>query len=275
MGTRTMWLVATGCVLMVPGVAISQVRTPSLERRVYYACYEQKAGTVTLIRQPGLPPACRSTQVMFSWSETGTPGPAGAQGVAGEPGPAGPVGPQGPAGSAGPAGGPVGPQGTPGPAPGFQFSNLGGGATITSASWTWVAGTGSSLAVPRGSGVWVAASFVIATDPSTTSGQPCPQYQCIVVKALVASCARDASGALTIGDMQIISARKQLWAMADQWNFAWASSSTAQNVFRSQGAPPYDNGTYQFGLCARRMSGDVSYADFAVTSVNTMALIVK
>lgn len=93
MDSRTKLLLATGCLLMVPGLASAQ--TPAPEPRVLYACYQKSAGVVYRIREPGLPTDCHPSHILFSWTETETPGPTGPAGPAGTTGPAGPQGPPG------------------------------------------------------------------------------------------------------------------------------------------------------------------------------------
>jgi hypothetical protein len=64
---------------------------------VIIAC--QKPGKAFL-RVVGDASACRPSERVVTWNQTGPPGPAGPQGPAGPAGPPGPAGPQGPAGTA-------------------------------------------------------------------------------------------------------------------------------------------------------------------------------
>ena len=81
MTMRTKFWLAAGGLLLVPGLARSQTTPPPAEPHTYYACYQQSAGIVYRIREPGLPTECLGKHIMFSWSDNGTAGERGPAGL--------------------------------------------------------------------------------------------------------------------------------------------------------------------------------------------------
>ena len=113
---------ASAGALVVLGVALAEGYEAMDDANTIHGCL-MPSGTVYLIKQPGLPDACRSAQhTAVVWSIVGPQGPIGPQGPQGPQGEVGPQGPQGSPGQTGPQGpqGPAGPQGPQGPAGGLS-----------------------------------------------------------------------------------------------------------------------------------------------------------
>ena len=125
-GLRSRWAILTaafvlGGVLIGSGEAFAQ----SGEGNTYTGCLSRWGVIfrVAIGDEPARPCGWKQTEISWSESGGGAPGPQGEQGEPGpagpqgDPGPPGEEGPQGPQGDAGPPGeeGPQGPQGDAGP----------------------------------------------------------------------------------------------------------------------------------------------------------------